>query len=232
MAAEEESSLEVSYPRKADSKGAARVYFDRRAFYFGRFNTPASYELFSVWQEMLNSKGEPPDMKEVRDHISKNPRMSKFRQIVSRTVLVIVALLVCVSACTITAFVTINWVPDVDGVELSKYEIERVRGMRSFEELEEAVAVEAIKQNPTAQEETIEKVLNDMPQLGESLEAHRERIGMEPVDISDIDISEILEGEQLEDFREAMEAFRERHPNKEPEKEAQPDTGNPEPSQD
>jgi len=58
---------DISYPEKSDARGSAKKYHKRRAYYFGRHNTPESYSLFAIWKQRLIETGEAPPVSEVKE---------------------------------------------------------------------------------------------------------------------------------------------------------------------
>ena len=61
---------ELSYPDKPDANGYAKKYFKRRAFYFGAYNTPESFQLFGEWKRQLIESGQAPEVKAVRKDLA------------------------------------------------------------------------------------------------------------------------------------------------------------------
>ncbi|MEM1070814.1 MAG: hypothetical protein AAGI63_18055 [Planctomycetota bacterium] len=130
-------AADLCYPPKADANGTAKKYYRRRAYYFGRHNTPESLILFGEWKRRLIETGEPPEVKTVRvdlEHsLEAREKGRKYRAFIWPAV---TALSSCLLATTITASVMIfstNNVVKVDGKTVSPEELSVIRGMRVFD---------------------------------------------------------------------------------------------------
>ena len=174
--AENADDLGIAYPLKPDSKGQARLYHERRAFYFGRHNTTASYELFAAWLDRFHETGEPPETKDVRAWLSSHPRMSRFDQVMSRSLVTLLVAIVSVSVSVMVCFMVANRLPDVDGTRLTEYEVARIRGMREFERLRIASNAKILEKQPVRDESLMARVMLEKPREGESREDFEKRV--------------------------------------------------------
>ncbi|MEM8669870.1 MAG: hypothetical protein AAGG48_20255 [Planctomycetota bacterium] len=136
-------AADLCYPPKADANGTAKKYYRRRAYYFGRHNTPESLILFGEWKRRLIETGEPPEVKTVRvdlEHsLEAREKGRKYRAFIWPAV---TALSSCLLATTITASVMIfstNNVAKVDGKVLTGEEVLYLRGYRNYNGLVQAV---------------------------------------------------------------------------------------------
>ncbi len=127
-------AADLCYPPKPDANGTAKKYYRRRAYYFGRHNSPESLILFGEWKRRLIETGEPPEVKTVRidlEHsMEKNERVRKVRLYLwpTATVASSIALAVAITVCVVI-FSTRD-LPRVDGRPLTAEEMLFVRGLR------------------------------------------------------------------------------------------------------
>ena len=61
--------MTISYP-DPDSKGRARIYYQKQDFYFGKHGTKESRELFDAWKKVLGKTGKAPKTSLIRDQLS------------------------------------------------------------------------------------------------------------------------------------------------------------------
>ena len=135
---------ELSYPDKADANGYAKKYYKRRAFYFGVYNSPESFQLFGEWKRQLLESGNAPEVKAVRKDIAhkSGPNPPKANDHLERRttylwpfVSIISALLVSGTILGSAKLLSTTIGPTVDGKTLSDEEMEVVRGIRSHKEI-------------------------------------------------------------------------------------------------
>ncbi len=130
---------ELSYPDKADANGYAKKYYKRRAFYFGVYNSPESFQLFGEWKRQLLESGDAPEVKAVRKDIAHksglnppkaNEHLERRSAYLWPLVSIVSALLVSGTILGSAKLLSTTIGPTVDGMTLSEYEMNVVRGVR------------------------------------------------------------------------------------------------------
>jgi len=134
---------ELCYPEAPDPNGSAKKYYKRRAYYFGRHNTPESLFLFAEWKRRLIETGTPPEVRTIRadleherrlkNHLeSGSPNKSHFETYRWPAALVIAAVVVGALGLAFKGDAQFgsNSHPAVDGVALTEDEVQFIRGMR------------------------------------------------------------------------------------------------------
>lgn len=159
---------ELSYPDKADANGYAKKYYKRRAFYFGVYNSPESFQLFGEWKRQLLESGSAPEVKAVRKDIAhkSGPNPPKANDYLERRstylwplVSIISALLVSGTILGSAKLISTTIGPTVDGVTLTDDEMEIVRGIRNYKGRVERIA--AVQADSTA--ETTQRLMEEGP---------------------------------------------------------------------
>ena len=129
---EMEKALKLSYPPKDDKKGSARVNWKRRWYYFGKHNTPESFQLFVEWRRRLIETGEPPETKLLRKDLAHIRQADEAPPSPPYFIygLAAATLLFAISTIGLTWNSLKPHSPHVDGVPMSQTEMEFVRGLR------------------------------------------------------------------------------------------------------
>lgn len=160
-------AADLCYPPKADANGTAKKYYRRRAYYFGRHNTPESFILFGEWKRRLVETGEPPEVKTVRidlEHsINERARGSKIRPYVWPAVTAVSSMLLAASiTASVLIFSTVA-VPMVDGQPLTTEEALIIRGVRRYEGTARAVSRNRAARLPEIYSRVLKLGPNDGP---------------------------------------------------------------------
>jgi len=131
-------AAELTYPDKPDKNGYAKRYYKRRAYYFGGHNTPESFLLFGEWKRQLMDTGAAPEVKAVRKELSQRTSSGglEIPPAERRTNLwpwlsVLSALIVSVTMLGSVKILSSSIGPSVDGVTLTDYEMDVIRGIRT-----------------------------------------------------------------------------------------------------
>lgn len=181
---------DISYPPKPDARGSAKRYHNRRAYYFGRHNSPDSYTLFAAWKERLVETGEAPNVQDIREQLARRKELESLeRETVSHAEklsiqdrsaamswlsgvpAILLALAASIALCCGAFFGSRVRSRAVDDISLSLEEVERIRGLRLYEEMR----VEQIQSKPNRAEK-LAKLTEKLIRLGPADgKLHREK---------------------------------------------------------
>lgn len=127
-----------TYPAKPDSNEQARVFYKRKPYYLGKFQSPRSYAMLALFVKHLDETGEPPETKHLKPVVTSvlNHQPWKPPRTVN-SVWFIAVLILGLTANAITMYFGFqhfaNHKPtEIDGVVMSEKEMERVRASRKF----------------------------------------------------------------------------------------------------
>ena len=128
-------AADLCYPPKADANGTAKKYYRRRAYYFGRHNTPESFILFGEWKKRLVETGEPPEVKTVRVDLehSLGERQRKFPAYVWPLVTAFSSIILAASITASVMIFSSQGIAKVDGIPITTEESLIIRGLRQYE---------------------------------------------------------------------------------------------------
>jgi len=144
----------INYPQAPDkATGRARVWLDGKDYYFGKHNTPESYQLFGIWKADLIKTGRPAPVRDVRAHLKKHlPDERVERGLLANRVIIGSAATMAVFTVGIVYSLKKNSLSDhplVDGQEMSEQELMFVRGIRTHESRKVAYDKETVANNDT-----------------------------------------------------------------------------------
>lgn len=126
--------FDIAYPATPDTRGRARVYVKRKAYYFGTHGSPESYALFALWLTDLRRTGSAFVPSTRRDDALEFVGKAKGEKPVPRPW---IAAAIMSSAVLVTgALLSSSWffssdsVAKVDGIEVTAQEVEHLRALR------------------------------------------------------------------------------------------------------
>ena len=151
-----------TYPAKPDSNEQARVFYKRKPYYLGKFQSPRSYAMLALFVKHLDETGEPPETKHLKPVVTSvlNHQPWKPPRTVN-SVWFIAVLILGLTANAATMYFGFqhfaNHKPtEIDGVVMSEREVERVRASRKVKTWDVRTAKEAAQREVMIREFLIE----------------------------------------------------------------------------
>jgi hypothetical protein len=132
-----DDSHNITYPTTPDTRGTARIYHQRKPYYFGQHDSPLSYVVFGLWKNHLMTHGEAPAIASFRDQaetflgVVPSPKKRILKAIVMASTLTLAS---AIGALVGASFNSTQAVNQADGKALSAYETEFIRGVRNANE--------------------------------------------------------------------------------------------------